>query len=471
MLRRHVTALRLLFMAADGLTAAGLCVVVSIVRFGSANWLSSWTTAGVDGRVLAATYGLAWVTVTWLLGLYRLRARLSLRSELVGLFQAVLLVAVATFTALFLFKLPNVSRLFLIELFVAQVALSVAVRIGLKVAFAWARSAGRNTRWVLVVGAGPTAEAFADLLERHSDLGLRVVGHLTGTGGSAPGDTRKRPIVGRLDSIAAVLHELVIDQVAICLPAEDIRVVEPIARLCAEEGRIVRIPLDDLSFTLPGGRVEELDGLPILSLVYGPDRMVGLITKRLLDIAISLVGLILVSPVLVVIAVWIRRTDGPPILFRQARVGLHGRRFDLVKFRTMVPDAEARLVELERLNEIRGRAFKLSNDPRLTTTGRALRRTSLDELPQFWNVLRGEMSVVGPRPPLPSEVAGYDIWHRRRLSMKPGITGLWQVSARREQNFDRWVAIDLDYIDRWSLWLDIKIMLRTIPAMFAGEGR
>ncbi len=471
MIRRHVTALRLLFMVADGLTAAGLFIAVSIVRFGSANWLSSWTAAAIDGRVLAVAYGLTWVAVTWLLGLYRLRARLSLRSELIGLFRAVLLVAVATFTALFLFKLPNVSRLFLIELFVAQIALSAAVRIALKLAFAWARSTGRNTRWVLVVGAGRTAEVFADLLERHSDLGLRVVGHLTGAAGSAPGDTRKRPILGGLDSIAAVLHEQVIDQVAICLPAEDIRVVEPIARLCAEEGRIVRIPLDVLSFTLPGGRVEELDGLPILSLVYGPDRMVGLITKRLLDLAISLVGLILVSPMLLMIAVWIRRIDGPPILFRQARVGLHGRRFDLVKFRTMVPDAEARMAELERLNEIEGRAFKLSDDPRLTTTGRALRRTSLDELPQFWNVLRGEMSVVGPRPPLPNEVAGYDIWHRRRLSMKPGITGLWQVSARRERNFDRWVAIDLDYIDRWSLWLDIKIMLRTIPAMFAGEGR
>lgn len=471
MIRRHVTALRLLFMAADGLSAAGLFAVISIVRFGSSNWLNSWTTVGVDGRVLAAVYGLGWVTATWLLGLYRLRARLSLRSELLSLFRADLLVAVATFTALFLLKLPNVSRLFLIELFVAQIALSATVRIGLRLAFAWGRSAGRNTRWVLVVGAGPTAEAFADLLERHSELGLRVVGHLTGTGGGRRGDTRKRPILGPLDSIAAVLHEQVIDQVAICLPAEDVRVVEPIARLCEEEGRIVRIPLDTVSFTLPGGRVEDLDGLPILSLVYGPDRTIGLITKRLLDIAISLVGLILLSPVLLAIALWIRAVDGPPVLFRQARIGVHGRRFMVVKFRTMTRDAEARLAELEQLNEIEGRAFKLSDDPRLTTTGRALRRLSLDELPQFWNVLRGEMSVVGPRPPLPTEVAGYNIWHRRRLSMKPGITGLWQVTARREQNFDRWVTIDLDYIDRWSLWLDLKIMARTIPAMLAGEGR
>jgi lipopolysaccharide/colanic/teichoic acid biosynthesis glycosyltransferase len=145
--------------------------------------------------------------------------------------------------------------------------------------------------------------------------------------------------------------------------------------------------------------------------------------------------------------------------------------FRVAKFRTMVPDAEDQLAGLEALNEIRGHAFKVTDDPRLSRSGSLLRRTSLDELPQLWNVLLGQMSLVGPRPPLPSEVAGYDVWHRRRLSMKPGITGLWQVEARREADFDRWVAMDLAYIDRWSLWLDVKIIVRTIPAVLAGEGR
>ncbi len=135
----------------------------------------------------------------------------------------------------------------------------------------------------------------------------------------------------------------------------------------------------------------------------------------------------------------------------------------------MQPDAEGRLEELQARNEIRGPAFKLTDDPRLTRTGRILRATSLDELPQVWNVLRGEMSLVGPRPPLPREVDGYDLWHRRRLSMKPGITGLWQVEGRREPDFDRWVQLDLAYIDRWSIWLDVKIMARTIPAMLQGR--
>jgi exopolysaccharide biosynthesis polyprenyl glycosylphosphotransferase len=468
MIRRHVTAFRLLFMAADGLSAVGLFAAVSILRFGAADWLGVWTAVGVNGWFLAATYGFAWVGATWLLGLYRLRVRWSIRSELVDLVRADILVAVATFTVLFLFKLPNVSRLFLIELFLAQIALSVAVRIATRLIFSWARSHGRNTRWVLVVGTGPAAQAFADRLERHVELGLRVVGHLA-LGDESTSPFPSHPVLGSADDIAAILHERVIDEVAICAPMADLRLVEPIASLCQAEGRIVRIPLDDLGFVLPGGRVEELDGLPILSLVHGPDRAIELVVKRLLDIAVALVALVVLSPVLLGVALWIRAVDGPPVLFRQVRVGLHGRRFEVVKFRTMVPDAPDRLASLADRNEIRGPAFKLTDDPRLTRTGQTLRRSSLDEVPQFVNVLRGQMSVVGPRPPTPEEVADYDVWHRRRLSMKPGITGLWQVAARREQEFDRWVALDLDYIDRWSLWLDFKIILRTVPAMLQGR--
>jgi exopolysaccharide biosynthesis polyprenyl glycosylphosphotransferase len=469
MIRRYITALRLLFIAADALSAVGLFAVVSMFRFGTTDWLGVWAAVGVDGRFLAAAYGLAWVVATWLLGLYRLRVRWSIRSELIDLVRADILVAVATFTVLFLFKLPNVSRLFLIELFVAQIGLSVAVRVAVRLAFGWARLHGRNTRWVLVVGCGPAAEAFADRLERHVELGLRVVGHLALEDELTGSESPSRPVLGSADDIAAVLHDQVIDEVAICFPMASLRLVEPIASLCQAEGRIVRIPLDNIGFAFPGGRVEELDGLPILSLVYGPDRAIGLVLKRLMDIAIAAVALVLLSPILVGTAIWIRALDGPPVLFRQVRVGLQGRRFEVVKFRTMALDAEARRAGLSARNEIRGPAFKLTDDPRLTRTGQALRRASLDELPQFLNVLRGEMSVVGPRPPLPEEVAGYDIWHRRRLSMKPGMTGLWQVAARREQEFDRWVALDLAYIDRWSLWLDLKIILRTVPAMLQGR--
>jgi exopolysaccharide biosynthesis polyprenyl glycosylphosphotransferase len=226
-----------------------------------------------------------------------------------------------------------------------------------------------------------------------------------------------------------------------------------------------------LEHTLATGRVEEFAGVPIYSILSGPDRVVALIAKRLLDAVGAVAGLVVTAPLAIGIAIAIRRDSAGPILFRQERVGLHGRTFEVVKFRTMVDGAEEQLGELLDHNEIQGHAFKMTNDPRITKVGRWLRRTSLDELPQLWNVLTGQMSLVGPRPPLPSEVAGYDVWHRRRLSMKPGMTGLWQIGARRESDFDRWVETDLEYIDRWSLWLDLKIIARTIPAVMNREGR
>jgi exopolysaccharide biosynthesis polyprenyl glycosylphosphotransferase len=345
----------------------------------------------------------------------------------------------------------------------------VVSRIALRTAFAALRRRGYMTRNVLIVGANAAAQDFADRIGRHPDLGLRVIGHLAGPDGVEFGITR--PVVGSLDEIETVIHREIVDEVAVCLPVSAWDLVEPVTRLCAGEGKVVRIPGDGIGPGIAGGYSEDFDGTTVVSLVYGPDRALSLLIKRLADLVIAGTGLILLSPVFALIALRIRVLDGGPVIFRQTRVGLHGRRLELLKFRTMQPDAEQRLAEIEELNEIRGRAFKLTNDPRLTRSGSFLRRTGLDELPQLWNVVRGDMSLVGPRPPLPMEVAGYDVWHRRRLSMKPGITGLWQVSARREPDFDHWVRLDLEYIDRWSLLLDLKIMLRTIPAVVNQEGR
>ena len=475
MIRRHIVELRLALFLADAVSAAALFVIVSIVRFGTDDWIATWQRLGVDPLLAPIAYGTAWATTLWFQGLYRLRARWSTRRELLDIVAAALFLAIAVFTVLFVFKLIDVSRLFLLMLFVSQGAVTVASRWVLRILVTSLRERGISSRFVLIVGANAKGQAFADRISRHPELGLRVVGHLAIVGElDADGQPNfgglRRPIVGSLDDIEEVLHNTIIDDVGVCLPIESWHLIEPIARLCEDEGRIVRIPVED-GLVVPGGRIEEFDGIKVLSLVYGPDRIVGLLVKRGLDIVLSAAALVLISPFLLAIALLIRFTEGPPVLFRQVRVGLHGRPFRLAKFRTMVADAEARLAELQEHNEIRGQAFKLTNDPRLTGIGRWLRRTSIDELPQFWNVLRGEMSLVGPRPPLPREVEDYDVWHRRRLSMKPGITGLWQVAARREPEFDRWVAIDLDYIDRWSLWLDLKIILRTIPAVLAGEGR
>ena len=461
-------ALRLGLLAVDALSAFVLFIVLSIALFG-ADWVPRWLSAGFDPIVIAGVYAAAWVGVLWLNDLYRLRSRWSIRSEIRDVLRADLLLAVASFSVLFLFKLPDVSRRFLLLLFVIQGIVTLASRVSIRLTLRALRDRGYNTRYVLVVGTGAAARRFADRIERRRELGLRVIGHLDPETAGGMDAVGPRPVIGTLDEIEEILHTRVVDEVAICLSAERVGLVEPITRLCEEEGKIVRIPVDEIGLTLPGGRVEEFDGIPVLSLVYGPDRAVSLAGKRLLDLVLGATALVLLSPLLGIVALTVRVVDGGPILFRQTRVGLHGRPFDVVKFRSMQHDAEERLDELQELNEIRGPAFKVTDDPRLTRTGRILRATSIDELPQVWNVLRGHMSLVGPRPPLPREVEGYDLWHRRRLSMKPGITGLWQVQGRRDEDFDRWVELDLAYIDRWSIWLDFKIMLRTIPAMFQGR--
>jgi len=481
MIRRHHAVFRLSLMSADALSAMATFIVVSVIRFGADGWQIAWAHAGIDPYLLMGVYAATWVAAIAVNDLYRLRARWSVRREALDVVRAGALLAVLTFSALFILKLPEVSRLFLLTLFPAQIVVTFVSRLLLRWGFARARERGLNTRFVLVVGTGKSAKDYADRIERHRELGLSVVGHLAfaprlGQQAGDAGDDEPllpaalgRPILGTLDEIEVVLHRQVVDEVVICLPPAAWGFVEAIARICEDEGKIVRVPLVEGIFSLPGARQEEFDGVAMLSLVYGPDRVLSLVTKRVLDLGLSAVALVLMSPILVVVALVVLVLDGRPILFRQERVGLHGRTFQVLKFRTMVPDAEDRLDELLEQNEIQGHAFKLSHDPRLSRTGRWLRRASIDELPQLWNVLKGEMSLVGPRPPLPREVAGYDVWHRRRLSMKPGITGLWQVSARREEEFDRWVEMDLDYIDRWSLWLDLKIMLRTIPAMLQGR--
>jgi exopolysaccharide biosynthesis polyprenyl glycosylphosphotransferase len=217
--------------------------------------------------------------------------------------------------------------------------------------------------------------------------------------------------------------------------------------------------------------LEELEGIPLLTFTNTPGAPFPIFVKRLLDLSVSLTGLLVLSPVLLLTALLVAVSSRGPVLYRQVRCGLNGRRFTLYKFRTMVEGADAQLEEVAHLNEVNGPAFKARHDPRVTLVGRALRRLSIDELPQLVNVMRGQMSLVGPRPPLPEEVARYERWQLRRLSMKPGLTGLWQVSGRAGlDDFDRWIALDLAYIDQWSLWLDLKILLQTIPAVLSARG-
>ena len=462
-------ALRLGLVAADGASATAVFLLASIVRFGDGEWMAIWQRLGLDIRAVGILFGLAWVAALWYRGLYQLRTRWQLRSEAVDILRATILVAAFTLSALFVFKQAGVSRLFLILLFVAQPVVTLAIRAALRAWFIGLRARGHNTHTMLVVGTGRLAHDFADRVERRTGLGIRVIGYLA-VPGETPGDL-SRPVLGSIEQIGEVFHSQVVDEVAVCLDPAFARYVDVVARLAADEGKVVRVPIDPIALPLPDALEEEFEGYVVRSLAFDQEHDLGLAVKRALDIVGSLVGLIVLSPVLLVTAVAIRLRDGPPVLFRQTRAGVQGRPFTIYKFRSMVRGADQHLAEVQHLNERHGIVFKAADDPRVTRLGRTLRATSIDELPQLWNVLKSDMSLVGPRPPLVTEVAEYDVWHRRRLSMKPGITGLWQVEARHEPAFDRWVERDLAYIDQWSLLLDLKILLRTVPAVIGRTGK
>jgi exopolysaccharide biosynthesis polyprenyl glycosylphosphotransferase len=263
-----------------------------------------------------------------------------------------------------------------------------------------------------------------------------------------------------------------LDEVFIALSMQKYSpLIESIVRLCEEQGIIVRLQTEMFKLRIASWHVDQLNGLPVVTVRSGPPDGWQLIAKRVIDVWGSLVLLIALAPILAMVAIAIKLDSQGPVFFRQERVGLNKRRFKLFKFRTMVEGADIQQPLLERLNEVAGPVFKIRNDPRITWVGKFLRRFSVDELPQLLNVLKGEMSLVGPRPLPVRDIERIDVqWHKRRLSMQPGVTGLWQVNGRSDVSFDRWVRMDLEYIDKWSLALDLKILLKTIPAVLKGSG-
>jgi exopolysaccharide biosynthesis polyprenyl glycosylphosphotransferase len=471
MVRRYAAVLRLTLVAADFVLA--LIVVAGAInfRFGpTSGWPGAMSESLPDPNFAVAAFVGMWIAVLWMHGLYRARERWTRRGEIAAVLRATLVQLALTLSALYVFKLPDVSRLLLLVVFPALTVIAIGIRIAIRQVLLFMRDHGRNVRYMLVLGANARSKAFADLVECHAELGLVVIGHLKADA-SDDGVVLHRPLLGTLDDLEKILHSEIVDEVAICLPFAMEELIERAVQLCEQEGKVVRMPVAPVERMLTTGRLESIDGVGVYSLSNGPDRALGLLVKRLIDIAGAAMLMVAVSPVMAALAIAIKRDSTGPVFFRQERVGLHGRVFSLVKFRSMCLDAEDQLEDLRDGNEINGHAFKLNHDPRTTEVGRFLRRSSLDELPQLWNVLRGQMSLVGPRPPLPNEVVNYDTWHRRRLSMKPGITGLWQVGSRHSPEFDHWVEQDLDYIDRWSLWLDFKIIARTVPAVLTGTGR
>lgn len=337
------------------------------------------------------------------------------------------------------------------------------------------RGIGLNVQNLLLVGDLDAAGRFMEVLRRHPRWGYRVVGLISNEDNAAEAATEsvQIPVLGRYNDLFSCLENHVVDDVVFLGTTDTLETLAPLMRGCEEIGVRSRLPLLFMTNRIARASLDTFDNVPVVS--FNPVREFGaaLFIKYTLDRVAALILLIVLSPLFLVVVLAIKFTSSSwkhPAFYGQTRCGLHGRQFTLWKFRSMIPDAEQRKGDLESRNEMTGPVFKIKDDPRITAVGKWLRRTSLDELPQLWNVLRGEMSLVGPRPPLPEEVQRYDRWQRRRLSMKPGMTCIWQVSGRNRLTFEEWMAMDLEYIDNWSLQLDIRILARTIYVVITGYG-
>jgi exopolysaccharide biosynthesis polyprenyl glycosylphosphotransferase len=411
---------------------------------------------------------LAWPLILEQLDLYE-----SQRRRRVGQVISRLLVAGAGTTVLIAAAVTlsgaPVTGVFPLVVGAGQFLVLASVRALGMIAIRAFRRRGHNTRHVLIVGSGTRARHVLQVLQRHREWGLRVVGFLDD--GDSPHDPRiPSDRIRKLVDLPNILKERVIDEVIVACPRSMLGGIGPVVSTCASAGVPMTLLSDLFGDYLPPPRVTRFGSLAALSFAPVHHSRSMLVFKRMIDVAGSTALLALASPFIGLAALAIRLDSPGPIFFRQIRCGQYGRPFTMIKLRTMTADAEEHRAALMADNEMTGPVFKIRNDPRITMVGRLLRRLSLDELPQFWNVLRGDMSIVGPRPPLPHEVAEYATFDRRRLSMRPGITCLWQVGGRNNVDFDGWVKLDLEYIDTWSLLNDVKIMLRTVPAMFRGTG-
>jgi exopolysaccharide biosynthesis polyprenyl glycosylphosphotransferase len=424
---------------------------------------------------------LMWIVVLWpaafaLFGLYQRKIDLSVIDTWPKIVSAASLATMARLTVvLFVGGALGIDDMNRFKVSVAAWAIAIVLipiaRWAVRYAQRRARTQGFAEKRTLIIGAGHVGTLLADKMLRRPALGLKPIGFLDPDPlPLAAREPMGLPLYTDVGDLELILAEQNVTHVLVAFSAEGFMHVFDIIERCSNFGVEVSIVPRFFEIVASEPRADEIEGVPLMTLQrtrFSPGLTAA---KRVIDLVLGSIAMLLALPIMAVVAVAIRMEDGKPVLYRQARLGKDGKPFTMYKFRSMVVCAEDKLDELVDLNEATGPIFKMNNDPRTTKVGRFIRRYSLDELPQVFNVLKGDMSLVGPRPPLPSEVEEYNAWECRRLGVTPGITGLWQVLGRSDLTFEEMVSLDLNYIWNWSPWLDIQIMTRTVGAVLHGRG-
>jgi exopolysaccharide biosynthesis polyprenyl glycosylphosphotransferase len=415
-----------------------------------------------------------WHMIFTMCGMYASHRLSSRRDEVLDLAKAITIGALVICAGKYVFHIALITPRFLVSFWACAVLAAMVSRLSMRLFLAQVRLHGRNLRDMLIVGTNPRGVQFASKIVANPALGYRVVGFVDQGGADMPGfDNSGFKRVTDFAGLPSFLRKNVVDEVVIALPMRSMHSeASEVAALCEQQGILIRFASTLFDLKISRRRVEEVvEGDSLITHYTGSLEGWPVVIKRLIDIVASATLLIFLSPVLLLAALFIKLTSPGPVMFVQNRLGFNKRHFGIYKFRTMVVDAEKRMKDIEHLNEVSGPVFKIKNDPRITPIGKFLRKTSIDELPQLMNVLKGDMSLVGPRPLPIRDYEGFsEDWQRRRFSIRPGITCLWQIGGRSSISFEKWMELDLQYIDKWSLWLDLEILLKTIPAVLRGSG-
>ncbi len=413
-----------------------------------------------------------WPGIFSTFGLYKFRTTVKISEDFVNIWKAVGIGAMLIAAMSFFFGRQNVTISVLVAFWIICSLTTFLSRFLIRKILFQVRKHGRNLRHVIVIGNGKRGQALASTLIKRKELGYKFVGFVDDNIDSSDSNGGHE-VSCKLDELPEFLGNHVVDEVFITLPVKSYySQISEVITACEQQGIHVHIPLDFFNGGISKIKPVLLDGIPFVVHYTGRDLdLKAMFLKRTMDIILSLMFIIFFSPLSIAIVLLIKFTSSGPVFFYQKRVGYNKRVFRLWKFRTMVKDAEVLQSEYEYLNEVDGPIFKIKNDPRTTRVGKFLRKTSLDELPQLFNVLMGDMSLVGPRPLPIRDVNLFEAqWHKRRFSVRPGMTGLWQINGRNKTEFDELIKYDLEYIDNWSPWLDMNIMLKTVPAVMEGDG-